>query len=126
LGRVRLEGKLSRGAEPITENLIAFPVITERGEFGLSTDSDLFAPELEALLAFVKSQPGEACFKETIKKRVGKRAVGNLELLDIAIKRGILVVRKDRKVAFPNLGTADAIDFPFPSQGTERNGEHES
>jgi hypothetical protein len=118
LRRVRLEGKLARGAEPITENLIAFPLISEAGMFGLSADCDPSGPEIEKLLAFVKNQPGEACFKDTIKKRPGKRAAGNLELLDLAIKRGILIIREDRRVAFPNSGTPVDPVIPFPSQGT--------
>ena len=123
LNRVRLEGQLFRGAEPVTENLIAFPLISDAGMFGLSADTDdPFGLELEKLLAFVKNQSGEACFKETIKKRPGKRAAGNLELLDLAIKRGILVVREDRKVAFPNSGTLSSANIPFPRQGTDVNG----
>jgi hypothetical protein len=125
LNRVRLEGQLFRGGEPITENLIAFPLIADAGIFGLSDSADPFGPELEKLLAFVKSQPGQACFKETIKKRPGKRAAGNLELLDLAVKRGLLVIRKDRKVAFPNTGTPDTDDFPFPRSGTSGNVEYE-
>jgi archaellum biogenesis ATPase FlaH len=122
LNRVRLEGQLFRGGEPVSENLIAFPLISESGMFGLSADSDPFGPDLEKLVAFVTSQPGQACFKETIKKRRGKRAAGNLELLELAIKRGILEVRKDGKVAFPNSGTPCAEEIPFPSQGTDGNG----
>jgi hypothetical protein len=121
LCRLRLEGKLSRGAEPITEDLIGFPVIAERGEFGLSAETDPFAHELEELRAFVKSEPGESCFKETIKKRRGMSAKRNRALLDLALKRGILIVREDRKVAFPNSRTPDSTVTAFPTSGTDGN-----
>jgi 5S rRNA maturation endonuclease (ribonuclease M5) len=126
LNRVRLEGQLFRGGEPITENLVAFPVIAEAGMFGLSESSDPFGAELQKLVEFVKSQPGRACRKETIKKRPGKRAAGNLELLDLAIKRGLLVVGKDKKITFPDSGTPDTEDFPFPQSGTDGNAGYEN
>jgi archaellum biogenesis ATPase FlaH len=125
LNRVRLEGQLFRGAEPVTENLIGFPVISESGMFGLSDDKDPYGPEIEKLVEFVKSQPGQACFKKDIKERKGKRAERNLQLLDLAIKQGVLVIGKDRKVAFPNAGTRDAGVLEFPEAGTAGNGEYE-
>jgi hypothetical protein len=121
LNRVRLEGQLFRGDEPVTENLVAFPVIAERGEFGLSAETDPFAADLEALLAFVRSQPGEVCRKEAIKNRPGRRAAANLNLLDVAIKRGLLVVLEDKKISFPNAGTIQSEAIPFPSSGTDGN-----
>lgn len=126
LNRVRLEGQLFRGSEPVSENLIAFPLIADRGEFGLSSDSDPFAADLEALINFVKSQPGEACRKEAIKNRPGRRSTANLKLLDLAIERGKLAVRTDRKISFPNAGTVSSEVIPFPSQGTDGNGNDEN
>ncbi len=125
LNRVRLEGQLFRGAEPISENLIGFPVIGKQGMFGLSDNNDPSGPELEKLLEFVKSQPGQACLKKDIKERRGMRASRNLGLLDLALDKKLLVIGKDRKVAFPNTGTRDAVVLAFPDAGTTGNGEYE-
>lgn len=117
LCHVRMEGQLFRGAEPISENLIAFPVIRETGHFGLAE----YQSDIDKLLEFVRMQPGQCCSKETVKKRQGMRAARNLELLDVAVAQSLLVIRDDGKVAFPNSRNADAENLTFPEAGTRRN-----
>jgi hypothetical protein len=119
LHRVRLEGKLFRGASPVSENLIGFPAIAEQGAFGLSGEVP-FAAEIDALLDFVRQQPGQECIKETIKHRRGKRASDNLQILTLALERGLLV-KNGRKISFPTSGTAgNSLLISDSGNGRER------
>jgi len=122
---IRMVHKKSRGSVQINRSLIAFPAILTRGRFELD-EADKHEAELHDLIEFLRSQPGQACSKETIKQRRGRRAEANLKLLDLAIERSLLIVRKDRKVAFPSPGTTEAENIPFPSAGTNGNAEAES
>jgi hypothetical protein len=123
LNRVRLEGQLFRGAEPVTENLIAFPVIAETGAFGLSNDTDPFRPELENVVKFVESQTGGECFRETIKNRKGKSHSKNLEVLDLALRRGVLV-KKGRKIGVPEPRDPSSENLSSQNDGTAQDENH--
>jgi hypothetical protein len=54
---VRMVHKKSRGSVQIDRNLVAFPAILTRGQFELA-ESDQREAELQALLEFVRSNPG--------------------------------------------------------------------
>jgi hypothetical protein len=49
LNRVRLQGTLFRGAEPVSEQLLAFPIITNSGQFGLADSSETPIDRLDVL-----------------------------------------------------------------------------
>ena len=126
--RVRMIHKKARASVEIHRDLLAFPSILDRGMFELDADTRAHPLDidLESLVEFVKQQPEQACLRETIKKRPGRRAKANLELLERAITQGLLVVRNDKKVAFPNSGTSDLSGNAFPFSGTSGNVEDET
>lgn len=69
---------------------------------------------------------GKTGIKPSGKERRGRRAERNLELLDLALSRGLLIVRKDKQITFPNAGTPATDDFPFPATGTSGNAKYEN
>jgi len=91
---VKFEGQGCRGAEPITEHLIAFPVISNTGHFGLVAPDD---DEVQKLVDFIAQQPNQQCFKELIKKRKGHSHDNNLKLLKFAIDRNLLFQKIEGK-----------------------------
>jgi hypothetical protein len=72
LNRVRLEAKLFRGAEPTSFNLIGFPVIKERGQFGLADVTEILT-DVDMVVDWVRKQekypngPTREDFKQDMK-----------------------------------------------------------
>ena len=81
LGQVRLEGKLFRGDAPVSENLIAFPVITEQGCFGIADSSNPF----ERMISFVDEQPDKMCTTTQLRKFMRRRKDTVLEMVRKAV-----------------------------------------
>jgi hypothetical protein len=98
LRRVRLEGVLFRGAEPITEYLVGFPVLEDHGMFAINAATDPFAAQLDDLVAFVRNSGGTST-REAIKSRPGHGRNQNYRLLDEAISRGLLIAESPKKGA---------------------------
>ncbi len=121
LNRVRLQGILFRGAEPVSEQLVGFPVIAQTGHFGLT---DVSETPIDRLVRFVKEieAKGQICTPEMIKSRKGIRRNRSLEQLDQAVKEGRLS-RKRGQVSFvPDGGYESNENIPYrePVQnGTE-------
>lgn len=95
LHRVRLQGILFRGAEPVSEQLLAFPVITDTGHFGLS---DLSETPIDRLVKFVQEieSKGGICTAEQIKARKGIGRNRSLAELNQAVNEGRLFWPKKR------------------------------
>src|SRR5579872_1242438 len=103
LERVRLEAKLCRGAEPISENLIAFPVIAERGEFGLAAISGA-DPDVERVVEFVRLK-GRA-MRDLIKSKdgAGIKTSRAVDAIARALKAGLLIEDSERFLSVPAVG----------------------
>lgn len=129
LKRVRLECKLARGAEPVSENLIAFPVISQTGHFGLATTAD--DDDLDRILGFIlaQKQKGDRCRRADVKKNVHIKAERVVELIDLALKRNLLTEDSQRflhctkpvQEPFPKVGNASSENEPFPEDGNGGN-----
>jgi hypothetical protein len=116
LHHVTLAATLSRGAEPVTERLIAFPLIADRGMFGI--DAEAFS-EIDKLVNLVKEQGGETT-RDFIKKRCGIRSAKAVNLIATAISEGKLVAPKRGRISVPKSGT-EVLDVLFPKPGTDGN-----
>jgi hypothetical protein len=95
LHRVRFEGQLFRSGEPVTENLIAFPVVADHGHFGLADHTE---SPIDRLVRFVEEieNRGEACTAERIKSRKGIGRNRSVAELNEAVKQGRLAWPKKR------------------------------
>ena len=122
LHHVRLEGQLCRGGEAITEHLVAFPVITQTGHFGLA---DISLTAVDRLVEFVRSKPGGQCSAEECKTRKGIRRERATAILNQAVEEGRLIWKKRGPVSVPNAGTEANTIIPFRGVGTDGT-EHES
>jgi hypothetical protein len=129
LERVRLEAKLFRGAEPISENLIAFPIIAERGEFGLAAVSGA-DPDVERVVEFVRSKGRAKRDQIKGKEGAGIKTSRAVEAIARALKAGLLIEDSERFLSVLNGGNADPLGNgfgnAFPSQGTVGNGDQEN
>jgi hypothetical protein len=114
--RVRMIHKKARASVEINRDLIAFPSIIDRGMFEL--DSDPYQADLDNLLEFVKAQPGSECSKEAIKNRKGKSHSKNIEQLNTALQRGLLV-QNGRKISVPEARDVSSDLFSSPTAGTD-------
>ena len=125
LARIRLEAKLCRGAEPITENLVGFPVIAERGEFGLATMSGT-DPDVERVVEFVRSK-GRAK-REEIKSKggVGIKTSRTVAAITRALKRGLLIEDSERFLSIPDAGNGAFENPRSENSGTAGMGEQEN
>ena len=100
LGYVRLEPKLFRGAEPVTERLVAFPVIAERGEFGLADAYDPARdPDVERVVTFVKSKG--PVNRTTIRASIGIKTDRASKAIDRALKAGLIVADFKQRFSVP-------------------------
>jgi hypothetical protein len=118
LQRIRFEGQLFRTGEPVTEQLIAFPVISQTGHFGLADNS---ITDVDRLVEFVHSKGGQ-CSAEDCKSRKGIRRTRATAILHQAVEEGRLHWKKRGPVSVPNSGTEGPLGnetFPFPQPGTE-------
>jgi hypothetical protein len=117
LERIRLEAKLCRGAEPITENLVAFPVIAQRGEFGLANVSGT-DPDVERVVEFVRSK-GKAQ-REEIKKKggVGIKTSRAVAAITRALKVGLLIEDSKRFLSIPSAGNGASKNPRSKNSGT--------
>jgi archaellum biogenesis ATPase FlaH len=124
LQNVTMIGTLFRGAEPVSVDLIAFPLISDEGRFGLRT-CDTESAELEDLVQFVSDQPGGECCKEHIKKRKGRSHRRNLELLKLAMNSGRLEEGskgpRGRKISVPKTENAAFQFSASANTGTVQN-----
>jgi len=95
LNRVRLQGILFRGAEPVSEQLIGFPLIPQTGHFGLT---DVSETPIDRLVRFVKEleAKGQTCTAEQIKSRKGIGRNRSVVELNQAIGEGRLFWPKKR------------------------------
>ena len=112
LKRVRLECKLARGAEPVSENLIAFPVIAQTGHFGLEAPSNA---DMDRLLGYLAEQAakGQRCKKEDVKRGLKMNRNRVVELIDVAVKTGIVEIQGDGFLALP-LPQKSVLDNSIP------------
>jgi archaellum biogenesis ATPase FlaH len=117
LARIRLETKLCRGAEPITENLVAFPLIAERGEFGLATMSGA-DPDLERVVEFVRSKGRVKREEIKAKGGAGIRASRAVDAITRALKMGFLIEDSERFLSIPNAGNAGSENSCSRNSGT--------
>jgi AAA domain len=106
LQRVRFEGQLFRTGEPVTENLVAFPVITQTGHFGLADSS---ITDVDRLVEFVRSRGGQ-CSAEDIKSRKGIGRNRSTGILAQAIA--------EKRLTWPGKGRPVSIvrDAPYDAQ----------
>jgi hypothetical protein len=129
LKRVRLECKLARGAEPVSENLIAFPLIAQTGHFGLATTVD--DADLDRILGFILAQEkkGAKCLRADVKKGIRMKAERVVELIDIGLRQKLLIEDSQRflhctkivQEPFPNVGNASSENESFPANGNGGN-----
>ena len=122
LQRVRFEGQLFRTGEPVTEQLVAFPVITQTGHFGLADNS---VTDVDRLVEFVRSKGG-CCSAEDCKTRKGIRRTRATNILHEAVEEGRLNWKKRGPVSVPNSGTEGPVGngvIAFPDSGTDGNEE---
>jgi hypothetical protein len=122
LRRVRLQGVLFRGAEPVTERLIGFPVITEHGCFGIDAAPTTLA---ERVLEFVQSRP-EGATREQIRQHVKGRHKETIEAIAELLEEGRLVGGKKRQpLRVPSVpeiaGTEGNVQISL-NLGTDGNG----
>ena len=117
LERVRLEAKLCRGAEPISENLIAFPVIAERGEFGLAAISGA-DPDVERVVEFVRLK-GRA-MRDLIKSKdgAGIKTSRAVDAIARALKAGLLIEDSERFLSVPAVGNGTSENSHSQVSGT--------
>lgn len=107
LNRVRFQGVLFRGAAPLTEQLIGFPVISEQGCFGLS-DAPALTLE-DRIVEQVKKYPQGVSRTELAKKVRGRKET-IVDTVRLLLTQKKLV--QDRKLLFvPEPGTAYQTDF---------------
>jgi len=93
--RVRMMGKPSRGAQPPSLNLIAFPALIDLGKFTLESDPP--KTPMDRVVAFVAAQP-EPKTKTWIGENMkGMRAATTRELLEEAVGKGRLTKTKEGK-----------------------------
>lgn len=94
LHRVRMEGQLFRGSEPVTEHLIGFPIIDQHGCFGLATPDENFSSDefdhLNAFVADFKIKNERPPTREEIKKGLKMKRTKAANLVNAAIEAGVL------------------------------------
>jgi archaellum biogenesis ATPase FlaH len=119
LHHVRLEAKLFRGAEPANFNLIAFPVISRHGCFGLE---DGVTTDLDIVIEWMLERYPQGCMQEVIKKEMSGMSNGRKVA---AIKDGIECgrLRKTGGILYvadgvPERRDAENKKSPSPSTGT--------
>lgn len=120
LHRVRLEGKLCRGGEPATFHLIAFPLIEERGMFGLA-DPTAVKTNVDKVVDWIRHQG--ACNRERLKKEMkGMRAYTKTEAVREALATRKLV-EHDGILDVPERGNGSSKTSSFPKGGNAGNDE---
>jgi archaellum biogenesis ATPase FlaH len=99
--RIHLIGKPSRGAQPPTLHILAFPHIIEQGH--LCVDSGLESQEEAALRAMKEVEAnGPAESKRALLKRIKGRGESKLEAINTAIEQGWLKVSESGEI---NIGS---------------------
>jgi putative DNA primase/helicase len=114
--RIRLEGVLFRGAEPVSERLIAFPVIAEHGMFGLDAGGET---EIDRVVALFEKE-GAPTTRETVKKKMRGNRSRITQLIKTAISEGRLVELEDGRVGVPK--PRNAPEQSPRSQDAEQSG----
>ncbi len=117
LHRLRLEPKLCRGAEPSSFNLIAFPVISEHGRFGLA---DGVQTDVDLVVAWVSEHKPNGCTREDIKRGMKGKTSRKVNAIRDALTAGRLT-ENEGLLAVPSLGNAEKKIKPFPVAGTLGN-----
>jgi hypothetical protein len=98
LNRVRMIAKLFRGAEPANFNLIAFPVISKSGRFGLA---DAVRTDVDLIVEWITANYPMGCNQETLKKEM--KGLGNNRKVT-AVKEALgggRLVKKDGILSVP-------------------------
>lgn len=113
---IRLEGVLFRGAEPASERLIAFPVIAERGIFGLDAAGQT---DIDRVVALFEKE-GAPTTRETVKKKMKGNRSRAVALIKTALSEGRLVELEDGRVTVPKL--RNGPERPFRSEDAELPG----
>ena len=122
LERVRLEAKLFRGAEPQNFDLIAFPVIEQRGMFGLA-DPGAVKTDAHMVAAWIRHGKPQGCSRETVKKEMkGMRANRKVAAIRDALATRLLV-DNEGVLAVPKVGNAVPKTNTFRESGTDGNEE---
>jgi hypothetical protein len=122
LEHVRMEAKLFRGAEPEHFNLIAFPVIEQRGMFGLA-DPSAVRTDVDLVVEWVRGNKPQGCTREAVKKEMkGMRANRKVAAINDALAMGKLVDTDDI-LTVPKAGNADKKSNAFRESGTDGNDE---
>lgn len=119
LHRVRMEGKLSRGAEPTSFNLIAFPTIADRGCFGLADPASMKS-DVDMVCEWIATRHPEGCTRIAVRKDMkGMRTSRKGAAIDAALKDGKLTER-DGVLHVPIVGNTHSKNSTFPSAGNAR------
>lgn len=122
LNSVRLEGKLCRAGEPMTFHLIAFPLIEERGRFGLADPTEVKS-NVDRVVEWIRDRKPMGCTRETVKKEMkGMRAYTKLEAIREALALGKLI-EVEGILDVPERGNAAPKTSPFPKSGNVGNEE---
>lgn len=118
LRRVRLEAKLCRGAEPSSFNLVAFPVITKYGSFGLA---DATETDMDKGIEWIKQKYSDGCTRQQVKKGLkGMRDVRKLAAVKDALAIGRLSEDLGNGIIrVPTDGNLDSDAMEFLEPGTE-------
>jgi archaellum biogenesis ATPase FlaH len=112
--RVRLVGQPSRGAQPPSLDLIAFPALVELAKFTLEHDPP--KSDLERVVEYVSSCPNGAK-KTIIRKKVRGRHEKVDNALEAAVQKGLLL-RDERDVySVPDGGAGMHGDVCLPPNG---------
>jgi archaellum biogenesis ATPase FlaH/5S rRNA maturation endonuclease (ribonuclease M5) len=114
LHRVRLEAKLCRGAEPSSFDLIAFPVISNHGCFGIADKTET---DVDKVVEWMKENKPDGCLLKDIK---GMRA----SRIPAAVKEALKVDRLTEDpgthiLRVPTSGNLDSYVMEFREPGTK-------
>jgi 5S rRNA maturation endonuclease (ribonuclease M5) len=122
LHNVRLEGKLCRAGEPSTFHLIAFPVIEERGRFGLADPTEV-KTNVDRVVEWIRTTKPQGCTREAVKKELkGMRTYTKLEAIREGLGLGRLVEREGI-LDVPERGNVTSDPSPFPKSGNAGNAQ---